>query len=533
MSIRKFTRNRYRTPGLAALFLPFLAFDAALAAVDRTDPAEATAAPPLATASYDRLDRGERITLGLGAPVGHVAQRDGDQLIVWFDQPRRFDLDALVDRPGSRLVGAAAPGAGPTRWLVLDVAPGSEVRSELIDGDRLVITIAGDDASKAVEASAEPAAIDAAARPEAVSSREPPSAVVSDASPSPAPGPRSLTPVAKPKAVAPPVIAAAAPPKAPAPVPAPDAASSRPAPMPGQIEVDETALDRALERTLTREGAVLLPFGLLEIEPGLSYARQEFDAPTLINLFGFPAFGETKVRRNEVTASLAARFGLPFDAQLELDLPYRYVDQSVMTTIGFDPVDETESDAWAFGDLGVGLAKTIMREGSWRPDVVARLHWDSQTGKSVDDGIALGGGSHELTGSITLVKSQDPLAFFGTVAYEKTFEEDDLDPGDRIGLSIGTVLAASPETSLRASLRQDFIGDAEFEGDQLDGTDQMAASLNVGASSVLGRGLLLDASAEIGLTEDAPDYAARVSVPIRFDLRRTFSLDGPSPADDG
>ncbi|MDH3665112.1 MAG: hypothetical protein OEU92_34705, partial [Alphaproteobacteria bacterium] len=237
------------------------------------------------------------------------------------------------------------------------------------------------------------------------------------------------------------------------------------------------------------------------------------------------------VRRNDYIAALDARIGLPFDAQLELDVPFTYVDQSVMTTIGFDPVSETEDDTGAFGDLGVGLAKTVLREDGWWPDVVARIRWDSHTGKRVDNGIALGGGNHELTGSFSLVKSQDPLAFFGSVAYEKTFEEDDLDPGDRIGMSIGTVLAASPETSLRASLRQDFIGDAEFDGDQLDGTDQMVATLNVGASSVLGRGVLLDASAEIGLTEDAPDYSARISLPIRFDLRRPFFLNGRPDAD--
>jgi hypothetical protein len=35
---------------------------------------------------------------------------------------------------------------------------------------------------------------------------------------------------------------------------------------------------------------------------------------------------------------------------------------------------------------------------------------------------------------------------------------------------------------------------------------------------VLGRNVLLDLSAEVGLTDDAPDYAARAAVPIRFDL---------------
>ena len=38
--------------------------------------------------------------------------------------------------------------------------------------------------------------------------------------------------------------------------------------------------------------------------------------------------------------------------------------------------------------------------------------------------------------------------FVGGASYEATFEEDDIDPGDTLGLAIGTFLAASPNTSV-------------------------------------------------------------------------------------
>lgn len=553
-------RRRNLALGTALPLLLALSIDGAAAAVDGTETTLVEETAPLAKAGYARERSVERITLDLTSPVGHVERRDGDQLIIWFDQPRTFDLEALAARSNSLLLKAHTPEAGPTRWLVLDIAPESLVKSERQKGDRLIITI---EREGTVAASGEEKAVPAAtpvksetpvegtkeetakrSNDHKAAARETPSAVKSkDKADSPAKAADIIPSSSAEAADAVPV-----PEDEPAPKPrpliqtetspeqAPDRAQKtqatpkaqavRPAPArrAGELEIDETALDRALERSLTREGAVLLPFGLVEIEPSFSYARRELDSPTLINLFGFPAFGETQVTRDDYTVALAARIGLPLDAQLELDLPFSYVDQSVMTTIGFDPVDVTDDDTGAFGDLGVGLAKSILRESGWWPDLVARVRWDSQTGKSADNGIALGGGAHELTGSLSLVKSQDPLAFFGTIAYEKTFEDDDLDPGDRIGVSIGTVLAASPETSLRASLRQDFVGDAEFEDDNLDGTDQVVATLNLGASSVLGRGVLLDAAAEIGLTDDAPDYTARLSLPIRFDLRRTFSL---------
>ena len=550
-------------PSLAALLVGALAIDAAEAAVDRAAPKTDLAAP-LATAIFESMDGVERITLDLTKAVGHVAKRDGDELIIWFDQPRRFDLSALTNPVSSHLKGARVPAPGPSRWLVIDLALGSDVIREDQDGHRLVLTLGGGhDAPKTVAVAQEPPRVEPDGHPTAepfggklrpmprpavavrsarAQENEPldneklKKKRVAERNKERQTGPRPLMPTARSSIVqmtkAAPAVMSPSPNekreavRRPASAEAETGPSSQQASLPGQFEVDETALDRALERTLTREGAVLMPFGMIELEPSLSYTRRELDTPALINLFGFPGFGEANVTRNDYTASLALRAGLPFDAQLEVDVPFSYVDQSETVAIGFDPVTDVDDDAGAFGDLGVGLAKTLLKEGAWRPDVVARVRWDSHTGKSVENDIAFGGGAHELTGSLSLVKSQDPLAFFGSISYEETFKENDLDPGNRIGISVGTVLAASPETSLRASLRQDFISDAEFQGDTLEGTDQVAATLSVGASSVLGRGVLVDAAVDVGLTDDAPDYAARISFPVRFDARPVLSSLG-------
>ncbi len=546
--------------GFAALLMATFSIDTARAAVDRTE-ADASSAIAVATASIEIKDGVEQITLDLSKAVGHVAQRDGDELILWFDQPRTFDLSSLTDVARKHLKGARIPAPGPSRWLVFDLTPGSDVIAERTQDHHLVITLgdervgtegtepAHEQHQKIKKVAQKPPSTQPTSGPSKPTQVAPVERVddrgskTNKLAKSPTTvderdgkrlGPRPLVPMARPAAIqsakASPGVTSNAPQVRNEALRRPAAATSEaPAPggqrasLPGQFQVDETALDRALERTLSREGAVLMPFGMIELEPSLSYTRRELDTPALINLFGFPGFGEANITRNDYTAALALRAGLPFDAQLEIDVPFTYVDQSEMVAIGFDPVNTVDDDAGAFGDLGIGLAKTVLKEGIWRPDIVARVRWDSQTGKSVENDIAFGGGSHELTGSLSLVKSQDPLAFFGSVAYEETFEEDDLDPGNRIGISIGTVLAASPETSLRAALRQDFISDAEFQGETLEGTDQVAATLSLGASSVLGRGVLVDASVDVGLTGDAADYAARISFPVRFDARPILS----------
>lgn len=536
---------------------PTLAASEKLASIQVTslDPelTPSTAKAPVATTvRHERSDQRERVIFDFKEPVLHAMQLDDDELIIWFDHQAQLTPQRPRTNKNDRLRSVEAVGGKATRWMILRLAPDSGYWSEVDhQGRRLIVNLGPKSDLSDVEsqsmstADVKPlAASSSSLRPTTWKPRqrtsprpEPanlePGADTDDHGSGPVPvakprttptiqvreaAPRKSTPLLK-SAVRQnaPIVRAAAD-KAPSPPPRKAA--------PGQFDVDEQALDRALERTLTREGAVLLPFGSVEIDPSIAYVRREFDAPTLVNLFGFPAFGETVVQRNEVVATLAARIGLPLDAQLELDVPYRYVDQSVMTTIGFNALEETDADAYAFGDIGVGLAKTLLREDSWWPDAVARVRWDSGTGKTADNGVALGGGSDELTGSLSLVKSQDPLAFFGRFSYEKTFEENNIDRGDRIGVSVGTVLAASPDTSLRASIRQDFIGDAEVNGQDVPGSDRMAATLSIGASSVLGQGLLLDASADIGLTDDAPDYAARVSLPIRFNPARYLARIG-------
>ncbi len=69
---------------------------------------------------------------------------------------------------------------------------------------------------------------------------------------------------------------------------------------PGQIEADEEAAERALERTLVVTGALLLPFGKAEIQPSFAYIRSQQDAPAAMLFFesGRPFIGSQEVRSN-------------------------------------------------------------------------------------------------------------------------------------------------------------------------------------------------------------------------------------------
>ena len=289
----------------------------------------------------------------------------------------------------------------------------------------------------------------------------------------------------------------------------------------GAIEVTEEKVERALERALVQVGALLLPVGTGQIGPNFSYVRQEVDTPVFLTQGGEQFLAADEVRRDTLEASLTLLAGLPFDSQLELDVPYQYSNELTVTRVRFAARLEEERDASGFGDVTVGLAKTLLRERGWWPDLIGRVQWDTNSGE-IEDGISLGTGFHEIRGSLTAVKRQDPLVFVGGVSYETTFERDGIDPGAEIGFSIGTVLAASPETSLRFFLNQTFINEVERDDREIPGTDQVIGTFTFGVSSILAARVLFDITAGIGLTEDAADYFVNVSLPIRFDLPFRF-----------
>jgi hypothetical protein len=302
----------------------------------------------------------------------------------------------------------------------------------------------------------------------------------------------------------------------------PQEARPRPA-APGQFEVDEDAAERALERTLVQAGVLLLPLGLMDVEPSFTYTRTENDVPNFfVDTTGSTFIVSDKVRRNVYDANIQLRLGMPFDSQIEFLLPYRWVDESQVQRAGFAPIDEENRNGSGFRDIRIGLAKTLFREGPYWPDLVARLAWDSDTGEKTDNDVVIGGGFNSAIATLSAVKRQDPLAFVGAFAYEKTFEEDGIEPGRQITLSLGAALAASPETSLRFTLQQTFIDELEVNNQKVKGSDQVEGTLIIGASSIVGRGAFLDVSGNIGLTDDAADYAVSVSLSKRLDLRSLF-----------
>ena len=278
-------------------------------------------------------------------------------------------------------------------------------------------------------------------------------------------------------------------------------------PAPGQFEVSAEAAERALERTLVATGNLLVPKGFAEVEPLLGYTRREnpIQAPPLL----------FSLNRNEFNWALDMRFGLPWESQFEIALPYNLVQQQV--NLAGSPQQQA-SNRWgnSFGDVTVGLAKTFVHESGWIPDLLGRVSYEIPTGPDNSNQVPLTSRRSLLALSLTGTKRQDPLVFVVTGGYTKAFQTGQLNPGDQYNFLTGAFLATSPETSLRAVLQENFVQSIRFQDVTIRGSDSVQSILTFGASSILGRGVLVDLQVGIGLTTFAPKYTVILSGTYRF-----------------
>lgn len=285
---------------------------------------------------------------------------------------------------------------------------------------------------------------------------------------------------------------------------------------PTEEAADKDESSRALERTLVREGGLLLPRGSVELEPRIQYTYRATEGLGIVTLNGIAQIAEQDFKRNEIEASIGIRIGLPWSAQAEVRVPFVWLHQNraISTT-------QAESERTSgSGDVELGFSKQLLTERAARPSVLASLNWRPPTGRHELGRLSPGGGFHQWQGALTAVKRQDPLVFFGSVSYAATLERTragtKIDPGDSIGFKGGALLAASPETSLRAGFDLSRSSRTKVAGAAVTGTDATVAVLELGFASLINARTLFDLQLGVGLTPEAPDFRLRISLPVRF-----------------
>jgi hypothetical protein len=97
-----------------------------------------------------------------------------------------------------------------------------------------------------------------------------------------------------------------------------------------------------------------------------------------------------------------------------------------------------------------------------------------------------------------------------------------VDPPDSINWGCGLSYALNPFLSLTTRLNGGFTEKTEVNGLEIDGSDQVTASLGLGLTYGLSSRTSLDISADLGLTDDSPDFQIRVSTPFSLVVPRLW-----------
>jgi hypothetical protein len=261
-------------------------------------------------------------------------------------------------------------------------------------------------------------------------------------------------------------------------------------PIPVAESADEE-FDRALERTLVREGALVLPPWSYELTPQFSYAHwDKLQDPAV---------------RNSYSAALTFRMGLPWTSQISATLPYEYNQFR----------DGSSSSGLA--DAGFLFSKALLVESDWTPNLVGSIGWTSPTslaGKAFSPIPYVSG----FQAGVTASKRFDPLVVFGGVSYFSSISPEIAgarsDPGGVFGTRFGGSLALSPATSVTAGFNLGYLTQsADFI---MPGSDRILSSVDVGFTTILWKRTLLNVTTQFGLTGHVPDFRLIASIPVRF-----------------
>lgn len=264
--------------------------------------------------------------------------------------------------------------------------------------------------------------------------------------------------------------------------------TDRPAPS----EEDEET-NRALERTLVQQGGMLLGAGTGELEPQLSYAHWDKSRSAL---------------RHVGEAALVFRAGLGWESQFQARVPYLHVSTASASTTDV-------------GDIDLSLSRQFVQEAGPVPSLVASIGWLSRTGNDGFGGeVPTGGGFNVLQAGATALKRQDPLVYYAGLSYAwpraRQIGGTEIEPGDTLGVRLGSILAASPQASVNVGLNLGFVRATRLDGERVPDSDTVVGTLQIGFGTIFTRSVLLNLSGDFRVTGNVPNFRLNASLPIRF-----------------
>lgn len=312
--------------------------------------------------------------------------------------------------------------------------------------------------------------------------------------------------------------------------------------------------------TLFEQPGVLTPKDHFTLEPSFQYGYSSNNRVALVGYTIIPALlvgliDVREVKRNTLTASLSARYGVTNRFEVEAKLPYVYrtdsmVSREIFTGTANDRVFDTSGKA--MGDAELGARYQFNDGGADKPYFIGTLRFKSRTGRdpfsvvtdcttrcvgnTTGTGLPLdlptGSGFYSLQPGLTWLFASDPAVFFGSFSYTRNFKRTDVSrtvlggeremigsvaPGDILGANFGLGLALNDKSSMSLGFDFNSIGRTRQNDLPVAGSVRMLlATMLVGYSYRLTDKTTLSVAVGAGLTRDTPDVSLNIKMPISF-----------------
>ena len=344
----------------------------------------------------------------------------------------------------------------------------------------------------------------------------------------------------------------------------------------GGATAERPKSERTADQLLVEAGGVLLPRGVLQIEPSADVTHV---SNPRVNIFGYTVFNAINIgtirvddlSQDVLNNNLTVRLGLPFRTQLDFRAPFTNAFVRQTKGIGTGVITELSTQGHHLGDLQATLSWQPVIERGWIPAIVVRARTTFPTGESVfqiplvqgldqTNGAETdltraptGSGYFSIEPGFTAVWRSDPLMLFvgasysytmstphyiaPTTVYSKNSQNGHLDvthtihdygiidPGDVIGFNAGLNFVVNERASINFSFvdlyttyTRQRVPASRSRYHSLLGTTVNDARLGLGASFGLTDNVALVVNAGMGLTDQAPGYTFAVSVPITLPL---------------
>ncbi len=290
----------------------------------------------------------------------------------------------------------------------------------------------------------------------------------------------------------------------------------------GSREEEAEDLQRQLDTFLRRQ-KVLFKRGELEVEFGLSYAQNSSRSacfnPTAGSEFCRKdknlALSNSLVTRS-VDTNLSVSYGIADDLALSLSLPYSYSElesDSAPFTVNQERV-VNHNNHIGIGDISGSLRYTAWHESGATPGITLNLNAKAPSG---DDKRRLGSGLWSVGAGMSLVKTIDPVVFFGSLGYTARLPAGGVDLGDQISYSLGGGFSLNNRVSVAVALSGSTMLRDEVNGLEVAGSAQDITSLQFSSTIKLTKALFVEPFVAFGLTEGASDFVFGINVPYRFE----------------